>query len=72
LSKEAALLIGVADDDMIEYVRDDTAPLRAWVRVSEGLPGDGVPLGPLGRAMLKIDVGESIWVRHLETTEVGV
>ena len=66
LSPAVAGKIGVANGEMIEYISDATAPLRAWVEIADGAPADGVSLGPIGRSILKIDAGEEIWVRRLE------
>ena len=68
LSPEVASLIGVGDGDMIEYVGRAAAPLRSWVKVDGALASDGVTMGPMGRDILKVAVGEEVWVRALKTT----
>ncbi len=66
LSPETASRIGVQDGDMVEYVSDTTAPLRAWVKVGDDLPKGGVLLGPVARSILKLTHGDEVWVRRLE------
>ena len=68
LSRVAADGLGVGDGDMIEYVAEAGAPLRAWASVSDA-PGDGVVIGPVGRSILGVRAGQQVWVRPLK---VGV
>ncbi len=65
LSPETASRIGVQDGDMVEYVSNTTAPLRAWVKVGDDSPKEGVLLGPIGRSILKLTHGDEVWVRRL-------
>ena len=66
LTLQAAARIGVSDGDMVEYVGKTTAPLRAWVRIVEDGTPTSVPLGPVGRGILKLTPGDEIWVRRLD------
>ena len=65
LSEEGASRIGVGTGDMVEYIGKGNAPLRAWVRLEDGLPADGAPIGPIGRRVLLVEAGDEIWLRRL-------
>jgi N-methylhydantoinase B len=65
LPMETADRLGVSTGDLVEYVAREGAPLRAWVKVDSGLRGTEGPLGPRGRAILKVRVGEKVEVRAL-------
>ncbi len=65
LSSQLAMQLGVTSGDLVEYVAKEGAPLRAWVKVSTNLIGDKSPLGPKGRAILKIREGEIAEIRVL-------
>ncbi len=71
MSSNVAAKIGVMDGDMVEYISDTTAPLRAWVKVGDDLPEEGVLLGPVGRRILKLTPGDEVWVRRLEVKAVA-
>ena len=71
LGWETAAKVGVEDGDMIEYVGKSPAPLRAWVQTVDGLPLDSVPIGPIGRRILKLAQGDEVWVRALRTKTAG-
>ena len=51
--------------DLVEYVAKEGAPLRAWVKVKAELKGDESPLGPRGRAVLRVEEGDKVEVRAL-------
>ena len=65
LGPQAAVKVGVRDGDMVEYVGKTTAPLRAWARVADDVRGEGVPLGPVGRSILRVEPGDLMWIRSL-------
>ena len=65
LSPAAADKIGVGDGDLVELVNRTTAPLRAWVRVTDEAPEDAVEIGPVGHRILGADTGGPIWIRPL-------
>ncbi len=65
LGPQAAAKVGVRDGDMVEYVSKTTAPLRAWARVVDDVRGEGVPLGPVGRSILRVEPGDLMWIRSL-------
>ena len=67
LSPRAAGRIGVGDGDMVEYVSSTTAPLRAWTKIEGDGSQNGAPIGPIGRGILKVESGDVIWIRKLET-----
>ena len=66
LSRGTADRIGVRDGDMLEYVSATTAPLRAWARVVDEAADGTVPLGPRARNILRIGIGDEIWLRRLQ------
>lgn len=68
LSYGAAKRIGVSNGDMIEYVTDSTAPLRAWVQLVNGDQDGSLKLGPIGRKILGVSSGDMVRVRRLETS----
>ena len=51
---------------MVEYIGKSAAPLRAWAKVEDGLPSGRLPLGPIGRDILKVAAGDRLWLRKLE------
>ena len=57
--------IGVSNGDMFEYVTTSTAPLRAWATIVDGQSEGTLPLGPIGRGILKIEAGAKVWARRL-------
>ena len=70
LTLQVAGQLGVKNGDMVEYVAESGPPLRAWVQIAEGqLEGD-VPIGPIGREILKVKGGDRVWVRSLTTHAV--
>ena len=66
LSGEDAARVGVGDGEMVEYIGKSAAPLRAWAKVEDGLPSGRLPLGPIGRDILKVAAGDRLWLRKLE------
>ena len=71
IDAETASSLGVGDGDMVELLSRTTAPLRAWVTVTDGLSEHQVPVGPVGRSIIKVEVGDRVWIRALATTPVG-
>ena len=71
IDPESARRVGVRDGDMIEYVPETTAPIRAWARIDGAVPGNSVAVGPVGRRILQVSSGERVWVRALATAPVG-
>ena len=69
LSKIVAKNVGVQDDDMVEMLGSNPAPLRAWVRISTDAD-DGIRLDKFGRAVLGVDSGDNVLIRYLHTTPV--
>lgn len=63
MSADAAKSLGVTHASIVEYVPEAGVPLRAWARVNPALSGFESPLGPIGRSILKISGGGTIWVR---------
>ena len=71
LGRDAADRAGVSDGDMVEYVSDTTAPLRAWVTILTDAIGETVPLGPVARGILRVSIGDAIRVRALKASATG-
>ena len=65
MSAELAARIGVANGDIVEYVPARGPHLKAWARVDAALSGASTPLGPRGRAILKLEDGQPVWIRPL-------
>ena len=57
--------LGASEGAAIEFVSPRGAPLRAWVKVSNGIADGCVPLGPKGRAILALTEGQPVEVRLL-------
>lgn len=67
LSRKLANESGLENGDLIEYVPKVGAPLRAWVKVTNDLSRNISPLGPIGRAILKVQEGEKVEIRALSS-----
>jgi N-methylhydantoinase B len=65
LSRSLAAALGVAMGDLIEMLGRHPAPLRAWVRVDDGAPGEQVALDALGRRILGVAPGDAVRIRRL-------
>ena len=70
LSRDAAGRIGVQDNDMVELIGVTPAPTRAWVRISDDVKKDDLPVGPIGRSILGTASGGDVWVRKLKLRTV--
>ena len=57
--------LGAGEGAAIEFVSPRGAPLRAWIKVSNGIADGCVPLGPKGRAILGVAGEQAIEVRLL-------
>ncbi|MBI1988194.1 MAG: hydantoinase B/oxoprolinase family protein [Betaproteobacteria bacterium] len=58
--------LGADEGAAIEFVSLRGAPLRAWIKVSNGIADGCVPLGPKGCAILAVAEGQSVEVRLLQ------
>jgi N-methylhydantoinase B len=65
LSPDMAARIGVADGEVVEYVPQRGAHLKAWARVDANRQGDSSPLGARGRSILQTAGGQRLRVRPL-------
>lgn len=63
MNREAAVDIGVEDGDPVEYIGKGSMPLRAWIKVVDNLPKEGIPLGPAGRKILQVEEGDLVEIR---------
>ncbi len=70
LSPVVAEKIGVQDDDMVEMLGLNPAPLRAWVRINMNTSEDSIRLDKFGRAVLGVNDGDNVLIRYLHTTPV--
>jgi N-methylhydantoinase B len=65
MSPEEAARIGAIEGSMVEYVPSLGAPLRAWVTLLAGAVPGQLPLGPIGRAILRAQPGARMQLRLL-------
>jgi N-methylhydantoinase B len=67
VSADLALALGVDDGDLIEYVPVGAcrSHLKAWVSIDDALTGRVTSLGPVGRSILGVEPGGSVWIRPL-------
>jgi N-methylhydantoinase B len=63
VSSEIAEHLQVKDGSIVEYVPESGVPLRAWIKIDPDLIGEASPLGPIGRAILRLSEGETMWIR---------
>ena len=67
MSPETAGEGGFSEGMLVEYVPARGAPLRAWVKITSGLPTGETPLGPVAASILKLREEERIWIRPILT-----
>jgi N-methylhydantoinase B len=65
LAPGLAGVLGLGTGDLLELRGRHPAPLRAWVRLDDAAPGDGVALDALGRRMLGVAPGDAVAIRRL-------
>ena len=65
LSAADASALSVREDDLVEVCGANPAPLRAWVRIGDGVQGE-VPLDAFARRVLKVADGEVVQLRRLD------
>jgi N-methylhydantoinase B len=65
LNPNDAKMLDLAEDEIVELDARNAAPLRAWVRISEGVRAGTLPLDARGVAILKIAAGRPVEVRPL-------
>ena len=70
LSPAMAKRLGVADDDLVEMIGRNPAPLRAWVVVAADHAEDTVRLDEFGRKVLGVNGGDETVLRAVPTPEV--
>jgi N-methylhydantoinase B len=63
ISPAVAERLGVADGEIVEYVPQERAALRAWALVDDEVNDERTPLGPRGREICGVAAGERIWIR---------
>lgn len=70
VATETAQKLGVADDDMVEILGENPAPLRAWIRINALALSDSVPLDDFATKVLGITESSVVWIRPLWTPTV--
>jgi len=70
VATEIAQKLGVADDDMVEILGENPAPLRAWIRINALASSDSVPLDDFATKVLGITESSVVWIRPLSTPTV--
>lgn len=65
MSTQVAAKIGVTSGDIVDYVSRIGPPLRGWVKVINDMPVDAIPLGPIGRRIVKVEEGDLLEMRTL-------
>jgi N-methylhydantoinase B len=70
IATEIAQTLGVADDDMVEILGGNPAPLRAWIRIDALASSDSVPLDDFATKVLGISESSVVWIRPLSTPSV--
>ncbi len=71
LSKTTAATIGVKDEDMVELLGSNPAPLRAWVVVSDKASDNCVRLDEVGRSILGVTDNDTVIIRYLYSTPLA-
>jgi N-methylhydantoinase B len=69
LAPADAQRLGVAADDLVEMFGRHPAPLRAWVRLGDGMVGE-INLDPFGCQVLGISDGDKVTIRRVPTPRV--
>jgi N-methylhydantoinase B len=65
LAPDAAAALGVAEDDLLEILGRNPAPLRAWVRIDQCAAADVIRLDDFGRKVLGVADGDQVMLRPL-------
>ena len=65
LTPAMAKRLGLSEDDLLEIAGNNPAPLRAWARIAEDAPTDGVWLDDFARKVLGVVEGERVILRPL-------
>jgi len=65
VSSQIASRLRVTTGNLVEYVAEEGAPLRAWIKVVPDLAGEENSLGPRGRSILQVDEGDMVQIRAL-------
>ena len=67
LAGETARELNVVDDDMVELLGKNPAPLRAWIRISHLAAPDTISLDDFATQVLGINESSTVWIRPLST-----
>ena len=70
LSQAMGTRLGVVDDDLVEMVGRNPAPLRGWVLISADHPEGTVRLDDFGRRVLGVSDGDEMALRFVPTPKV--
>ncbi len=61
-----ATRLGLRENQLVELLGRNAAPLRAWVAIDTKAGHAGVPLDAFGRRVLGVDEGDTVQLRKLE------
>lgn len=64
LSAADAAELGIREDDMVELIGSNPAPLRGWIRMDEAIAGI-IRLDAFARSVLRVEDGDSVRIRVL-------
>ena len=67
IAPRLAAIHGLRANQLVEILGRHPAPLRAWVKLDENAPPEGIPLDAFGRRVLGIEPGQSVGLRKLDT-----
>ncbi len=59
--------LGVRANQLVELLGRHPAPLRAWIKLDDGAPADGLPMDAFGRQVLGVAGGDTVRLRAIET-----
>lgn len=71
LDSSDATRLNLADDDLIELLGKNPAPLRAWIRVSENTHSGTIRMDEFGRRVLGLSDGENAVIRCLSMPQIA-
>jgi N-methylhydantoinase B len=65
ISAKTAERFGFRSGDLVEYVPDKATPLRAWLKITDGIAVNESAIGPIGASILSLRDGDLIRIRPL-------
>jgi N-methylhydantoinase B len=67
ISASTAKRHGFADGQLVEMTAATGAPLRAWVKISQSVAGEALPIGPIGATILGVGESDRVCLRPVPT-----